>query len=164
MRSRSISFQNGVVLLTVMVFILVTTLAASSLIQIYQTQMQREREEQLLFVGDQFRKAIASYYNTIPPGGARGLPPSLEALLNDQRFPKPRQHLRRIYPDPMTGQPDWQLIRESGGIVGIKSQSSHPSLKKKGFSKEYVHLEDKELYSDWRFSIKDSLPPNQIRR
>ena len=129
-----------------------------------QTQMQREREEQLLFVGDQFRKAIASYYNTIPPGGARALPPSLDALLNDQRFPKPRQHLRRIYPDPMTGQPDWQLMRENGGIVGVKSQSSRPTLKKKGFSNAYLHLEDKKTYSDWRFSIRDGLSPNQIRR
>lgn len=164
MHARSNSHQHGVVLLTVMVFMLVTTLGASSLIQMYQTQMQREREEQLLFVGDQYRKAIASYYNTIPPGGARGLPQSLEALVNDQRFPKPRQHLRRIYPDPMTGQADWQLMRESGGIVGVKSQSGHPTLKKKGFGKGYLHLEDKELYSDWSFSIKDSLPLNQIRR
>jgi type II secretory pathway pseudopilin PulG len=164
MCSNSTSDQRGVVLLTVLVFILVTTLAASSLIQMHQTQMQREREEQLLFVGDQFRKAIASYYNTIPPGGARGLPQSLEALLNDQRFPKPRQHLRRIYPDPMTGQADWQLIRESGGIVGVKSQSDHPTLKKRGFSKEYLNFEEKGFYSDWSFSIRDSLPSNQIRR
>ena len=164
MRAHPTSHQHGVVLLIVLVFILVTTLGASSLVQIYQTQMQREREEQLLFVGDQFRKAIASYYNTIPPGGARGLPQSLEALLNDQRFPKPRQHLRRIYPDPMTGEADWQLIRESGGIVGVKSQSSHTVLKKRGFSSDYQQFEDKELYSDWSFSIRNTLPPNQIRR
>ena len=134
--------QQGLVLLAVLVFILVSTLAASS----------REKEQQLLFVGAQFRRAIASYYNTIPPGGARAYPQSLEALLNDHRFPKPIQHLRRLYVDPMTGQADWQLIREEGGVVGVKSQSTQRTIKKKGFPKGYEYLEDKETYSDWTFS------------
>jgi type II secretory pathway pseudopilin PulG len=146
--------QSGVVLLSVLAFILVTTLAASSLVVSYTTQVQREKEEQLLFVGDQYRKAIGSYFNTVPPGGARSLPQSLEALLNDQRFPKPIQHLRRMYPDPITGRPDWQLVRENGGIVGIKSQSGKATVKKQGFAKGYEYLEGRELYSDWVFSIR----------
>lgn len=149
--------QQGLVLLTVLVFILVTTLASSSLVVLYTTQMQREKEEQLLFVGSQFRRAIASYYNTVPPGGARALPQSLEVLLNDHRFPTPIQHLRRIYADPITGQPDWHLIRESGGIVGVSSQSTQQTIKRRGFAKGYEHLEDKEVYSDWTFSIRQPL-------
>lgn len=142
------------VLLAVLLFILVTTLAASSMVVSYTTAVQRDREEQLLFVGDQFRRAIASYYNTVPPGGARSLPQSLDGLLDDQRFPKPIQHLRRLYPDPMTGSPDWQLVRENGGIVGIRSQSGRTTFKKTGFAKGYEHLEGKELYSEWVFSIR----------
>lgn len=149
--------ENGLILLTVLVFILVSTLASSSLVVVYKTQMQREKEEQLLFVGAQFRKAIASYHNTTPPGGARALPQSLDALLNDHRFPKPIHHLRRIYADPITGHPDWHLIREGSGIVGINSQSTQPTIKKRDFSKGYEYLEDKELYSDWTFSIRQ--PP-----
>ena len=148
--------QQGLVLLTVLVFILVSTLASSSLVVVYKTQMQREKEDQLLFAGFQFRRAIGSYYNTVPPGGARALPQSLEVLLNDHRFPTPIQHLRRIYADPFTGQADWHLIRESGGIVGVRSQSSQPVLKKRGFGQGNAHLEDKELYSDWTFSIRQS--------
>lgn len=146
--------ERGVVLLVVLLFILVSTLASSSLVVLYKTQMQREKEEQLLFVGAQFRRAIASYYNTIPPGGARALPPSLEALLNDNRFPKPVQHLRRLYADPMTGQLNWEVVRESGAIVGIRSQSTLPTIKKRGFSQGYEYLEGKEAYSDWVFSIR----------
>jgi hypothetical protein len=56
-------------------------------------------------------------------------------LLNDQRFPKHIQHLRRLYPDPITGSPDWQLVRENGGIVGIRSQSAKLTFKKDGFAK-----------------------------
>jgi type II secretory pathway pseudopilin PulG len=150
---RSLRSECGFVLLTVLVFILVTTLAASALVVSYTTQLQREKEEQLLFVGAQFRRAIASYYNTIPPGAVRSLPPSLEALLNDQRFPTPIHHLRRIYVDPMTGQADWDLIQADGGILGVASRSTRSPLKKKGFSAGYEYLEDKDKYSDWVFSI-----------
>jgi type II secretory pathway pseudopilin PulG len=146
--------ERGMVLLAVLVFILVTSMAASNLVVVYKTQMQREKEEQLLFAGSQLRRAIASYYNTIPPGGAHSLPQSLEALVSDQRFPKPIQHLRRIYADPMTGQADWILIRENGGIVGVASSSSRSTLKKKGFGKSLEYLEGKELYSDWMFDIR----------
>jgi type II secretory pathway pseudopilin PulG len=148
--------EQGLVLLTVLVFILVTTLAASALVVSYTSQRQRENEEQLLFVGAQFRRAIASYYNTIPPGGARALPMSLEALMNDQRFPTPVQHLRRIYPDPMTGQADWEVIRQNGGIVGVASRSQRGSIKKKGFATADESFEDKDRYSEWIFSV---LPP-----
>ncbi len=145
--------QRGVVLLAVLIFVLVTTLGASSLVQMHQTQTQRDKEEQLLFVGDQYRRAIASYYNTIPPGAARSLPKALEDLVTDDRFPTPLHHLRRMYPDPMTGQADWQLVREGAGIVGIRSLSSRATLKKSGFSKDYTHFEEKAFYSDWTFAI-----------
>jgi type II secretory pathway pseudopilin PulG len=145
---------QGVVMLTVLVFILVTTLAASSLVVLCSTQTQREKEEELLFVGDQFRRAIASYYSTIPRGGARALPPSLEALIDDQRFPQSMHHLRRIYSDPMTGKANWQLVRQNGGIVGVRSQSERQTIKKTGFDRMYQNLENAELYSDWVFSIQ----------
>jgi type II secretory pathway pseudopilin PulG len=146
--------EQGLVLLAILLFILVATLASSSLVVVYKTQMQREKEEQLLFAGKQFRKALASYYNTIPPGGARALPQSLEALVTDERFSKPMQHLRRIYADPMTGQPDWYLIRDDRGIIGIRSQSIQRPVKTAGFGKGYEYLENKEKYSDWTFSIE----------
>ena len=153
MHTASTHQQRGVVLLMVLVFVLITTLGASTLVQMHQTQTQRDKEEQLLFVGDQFRRAIASYYNTFPPGTARSLPKSLDVLVNDDRFPTPIHHLRRIYPDPMTGKADWQLIREGTGIGGIRSRSDHATMKKQGFGKEYKEFEEKGIYSDWKFAI-----------
>lgn len=146
--------ERGVILLTMLVFILVTTLAASSLMVSHTTQLQREKEEQLLFAGAQFRRAITSYYNNVPPGGARTLPPSLEALLEDHRFPTPVQHLRRIYPDPMTSQADWDLIREDGGVVGVRSRSTREPLKKGGFGPGNEQLENKSRYADWTFAMR----------
>jgi len=145
--------ERGVVLLTVLVFILVSTLAASAMVVRYDTERRRDKELELLFVGSQYRKAIASYYNTIPPRGGRSLPPSLDALLSDQRFPTPVHHLRRLYKDPMTGQQDWETVSVSGGIVGVRSRSEQTPLKQSGFHKPFESFEGKDRYADWLFSV-----------
>lgn len=140
-------------LLTVLVFLMITTLAASAMVVRYDTERRREKEVELLFAGGQIRQAIASYYNTVPPGGVRSLPPNLEALVNDQRFPTPIQHLRRIYKDPMTGRADWRLVAGPGGIMGVSSQSPEAPLKQQGFDKPFEAFAMKQQYSDWVFGI-----------
>lgn len=93
---------------------------------------RRERERELLFVGAQVRSAIGSYVQAVP--GAEQYPPSLDALLQDPRFPVVRRHLRRIPVDPMTGKADWVLVRSpAGGIMGLHSSSSREPLKQTGF-------------------------------
>lgn len=152
-RRRARRAQSGVVLLTVLVFILLTTLAASAMVVRYDTERRREKEAELLFAGAQFRKAIASYYSSVPPGGARSLPPSLQALLNDQRFPTPMQHLRRLYKDPMTGQADWDVVLGPGGVLAVRSRSGLEPLKQSGFQKPFESFEGKQRYSEWLFGI-----------
>jgi type II secretory pathway pseudopilin PulG len=145
--------QSGIVLLAVLLFVFISTLAASSLVNVYRIQMQRDREAQLLFVGDQFRRGISSYFNTIPPRGSRALPKTLDDLVDDQRFPSPVHHLRKIYLDPMTGQKDWVLVRDGTGIVGVHSQSDRETLKKIGFGQANKKFDGKTVYSEWIFSI-----------
>ncbi len=77
--------------------------------QVWQVKAQREKETQLLYVGEEFRKAIMSYYNT----GTKQLPESLEDLLQDKRLPNIKRHLRKIYLDPVTNTAEWGLIEES---------------------------------------------------
>ena len=145
--------QSGAVLLVVLLFVFLTTLVSASLVQSYQAAAQREKEQQLIFAGQQYRRAIASYYATVPPGGARSFPASLEDLLNDNRFPTPMHHLRRPYPDPITGKMDWQLVREGDRIVAIHSTSAGEPLKKTGFPKALAHFENAASYSDWVFRV-----------
>lgn len=145
--------QQGAVLLIVLLFVLLTTLGASSMVEMHQTQTRREKEEQLLFVGDQYRRAIASYYGVTPPGGARSLPKSVDDLLNDQRFPTPMQHLRQAYPDPMTGRVDWAFVRTVGGISAVHSQSNQEPIKKSGFPERYRLFEAKGRYAEWVFAV-----------
>jgi len=133
---------------------MITTLAASAMVVRYDTDRRREKEAELLFAGAQIRKAIASYYATVPPGGARSLPPSLDALVNDQRFPTPIHHLRRIYKDPMTGRADWGLVSAAGGVMGVHSQSDQLPLKQHDFGKTFEAFEGAQHYSDWAFVVR----------
>ena len=145
--------QRGIVLLAALIFMFITTLGAVAMVDLQRTQSQRAREAELLFVGDQFRYAIKSYYSTIPPGAKQTLPRTLDDLLQDPRFSMPVRHLRRIYVDPMTGKADWILVQEAGGIVGIHSRSSASTLKKKDFPLQYGDFQDKATYGDWVFFI-----------
>lgn len=133
-----------------MLFIAISGIALAAAGLVWHTEVKREKERQLLFVGEEFRQAIVSYYDNSPQG-ARQFPLKLEDLLRDQRFPVIKRHLRRIYQDPMTGTRDWGLMREGGRIVGIYSQSQAVPLKTAGFSEEQEVFAKAESYRDWQF-------------
>lgn len=146
--------QAGAALIGALVFLLLVSILGSVFVASAQTQKRRSDEEQLLFAGDQIRRAIASYYNTVPAGRSRSLPPDLDSLLEDSRFPTPLRHLRRLYVDPLTGRADWELIREGGGIVGVRSRSMSAPLKVAGFPSPYDDFEGAQVYADWVFRIR----------
>lgn len=91
--------------------------------QVWHSAAQREKETELLFVGGQFANAIASYYERTP-GAAKQYPAQLADLLEDRRWPVPLRHLRKLYRDPLTGDPEWGLVRVGGRIVGVHSRSA----------------------------------------
>lgn len=144
--------QDGVVLLVALIFLFLTTLGASAMVKLERTHTQRAKEAELLFIGDQFRRAIRSYYSTSAGGGARALPRSLDDLLEDQRFPMPVRHLRRIYRDPMTGQADWVLVQGAGGIIGIHSSSTAATMKRADFAPQDRDFHNKTTYAEWVFT------------
>ena len=113
---------------------------------------QRDKERELLFVGNQFREAIASYYNRTP-GGAKVFPRKLEDLLEDKRFPMPQRHLRKVYPDPMTGAAQWGLVEVPGGagIMGVHSLSEETPIKSGNFWANDAAFEGAARYADWQF-------------
>lgn len=152
-RLQTPKLQQGVTLVTVLLLILVITIGAGGMVQVYQTQTKREKEQQLLFAGDQIRRAITSYYNTIPRGGVRQLPLSLEVLLEDQRTAPATHHLRQIYADPMTGKPNWALVQGAGGVIGVHSTSKDQPLKIANFPLAYKSFEGTSSYSQWIFQL-----------
>jgi type II secretory pathway pseudopilin PulG len=120
--------------------------------------MHREKEEELLFRGEQYRLAIERYYvancgKTNMPCQASVLPQSIDDLLSDGRFPQAKRHLRRKYEDPMTRK-DFEIIRDmtkGNRISGVVSESDKEPLKKSDFPEQYQEFENKKSYKEWKF-------------
>jgi type II secretory pathway pseudopilin PulG len=117
--------------------------------EVWNTAVKRDRERELLFVGDQFRQAIGRYYESSP--GVKQYPRKLEDLLEDKRFPVMKRYLRRIYLDPMTGKADWGLVMQGDQILGVYSPSKDTPIKVANFQPLDAFFADSNSYSDWRF-------------
>lgn len=143
----------GLVLLGMLLLLALASVAALVGAEVWATAMQREREEQLLFVGDQYRRAIDAYWRA-SPGRVKTLPNSLEVLLEDDRFPMPVRHLRRLYRDPIDENADWGLIKVEGGVAGVYSTSTATPLKRRGFPLRYSQFEEAKEYAQWRFMVQ----------
>lgn len=124
--------------------------------QVSHTSLQREKERELLFVGNEFKKAITQYYDGTPEVEKR-FPKSLDDLLLDRRYPVVRRYLRRIYADPMTGSPEWGYVKGPGDtIMGVYSLSVQAPYKTANFPGEYMHFEKAKSYADWRFAYSET--------
>jgi len=123
MRSGRPGRQGGFTYVFALVLLAVMGVSASTVAQKWSEARQREKQAELLWVGNQFRQAIGLYYHR-SPGAAKQFPRALEELLDDKRFQTRQRYLRRIYADPYTGKPDWEPIHApSGGIMGVRSAS-----------------------------------------
>jgi type II secretory pathway pseudopilin PulG len=137
--------------------------------------MQRDREEELLFRGEQYVMAIRKYATAVP--GRTQYPVSLDDLLKDGRSATMKRHLRRKFKDPMTGE-DFILLRQKGTrfIVGVKSRSDKEPFRKSNFPSRgipeldamYKTFEGKAKYSEWKFvftpqgQVPVTLPSGQM--
>lgn len=135
--------------------ILSLSLAASGML--WSISQRREKEQELLFIGAQFRNAIGHYY-TRTPGTIKSYPQRLDDLLNDNRQLATTRYLRKIYRDPLTGSNDWSLILAAdGGIMGIHSRSELQPLKR--HTEDQTDLANAHQYSDWHFVYLPRLTP-----
>jgi type II secretory pathway pseudopilin PulG len=135
--------------LLVVIFIMGAALAGTGIV--FHQQALREKEKQLLFVGDQYRRAIGLYYAQTP-GGAKKYPRSITDLLGDNRYVVPRRYLRRAYLDPVTNSADWGLVTAGdGGISGVFSPSEKTPIKSANFATKYESFQSAAQYADWKF-------------
>ncbi len=140
----------GFTYLGLLMFIAISGILLAVIGQVWHVEAQREKERELLFIGEQFRSAIGSYYRT-SPSDPKQYPLTLQDLLVDQRFPVERHHLRKIYREPFTGRAEWGLIKDQGRIVGIHSLSDIKPLKQAGFSGQQDNFNHAENYQRWLF-------------
>lgn len=149
MRTGSARDCKGFTYLAVLFAVAVMGVALAGAGQVWVTAAKREKERELLFMGNQFREAIGRYYQNSP--GVKQFPTKLEDLLQDKRFPTPKRYLRKIYVDPMTNSKEWGLILEQGRIIGVHSRSKERPLKIGNFTKADSAFENAESYAAWRF-------------
>lgn len=147
MKERS---QQGFTYIGLLILVALIAIALAGTAEVVSTAQKREREQELLFVGAQYARAIAAYHASSP--GLAAYPTRLEDLLEDKRFPDTRRHLRRLYRDPLTESANWGLLRgPNNGIVGIYSLAEGKPIKQEGFSKEYPEFAQAESYAQWKF-------------
>ncbi len=157
-RTSSSLFTAGFTYVGLLFAIVFFGLGSVGAVRVLASSERAEREAELLFVGNQFRQAIGSYYSTSP--GVRRYPQKLEDLLLDPRFPETKRHLRRIHVDPITGKAEWGLISApQGGIMGVHSLSEREPMKRanfddvdQGFEEAAKRVTDHPYgYRDWEF-------------
>jgi len=142
---------RGFALLALLIFIAMLGVVGVSALQIGTLADRREAEDQLLYVGAQYRRALQLYVDATPPGQPR-FPPTLEALLRDPRYPLPRRYLRRLYADPITRSHDWALLLSpEGGVMGIHSRSGKEPVRQVNFLAPFENFNRLKKYSDWVF-------------
>jgi type II secretory pathway pseudopilin PulG len=142
------ALQGGFTYIGLLIAVAIMGLLLTIVSRIWTVTAQRERETELLFAGDAIRMAIAGYF-----ASGHQYPLSLELLLADDRSPVPKRYLRRLYPDPITGSPDWTLIRapDGVGIMGVASSSRLAPLKRRNFPLIDAAFEDSDCYCAWQF-------------
>jgi len=157
---RSGSAQRGFTYLAMLLAVAIVGIGLAAAGQSWSTAAQREKEQELLFAGDQFRRAIRLYFRNSPdqrtPGAA--YPKALKDLLEDTRRGDTKRHLRRLYADPLTGKPEWGLVTvkapDGERIMGVYSLSGIAPIKTSGFRDENRTFEGARQFSDWTFSYE----------
>jgi type II secretory pathway pseudopilin PulG len=139
---------RGFTYLTILFVVAIMGIGLALVGQMWQTAAVREREAELLHVGNEYRKAIERYYLS----GPRQYPRNLADLLKDPRQPGTVRYLRKLYPDPVSGKDEWGLVTApDGGIGGVYSTSENAPLKSGGFAVRDRGFEGKTKYSEWKF-------------
>lgn len=111
MFGKSLKNQRGYTLAVVVMFTSVLLVTLLEAVVNWQTVIKRENEEELIFRGRQYQRALVLWYRhfrkTLGPNVPVPYPPSTDALLNtgNHRF------LRKEWKDPVNGSKDWRLIQ-----------------------------------------------------
>ncbi len=118
-------------------------------------RLKRDKEEELLFRGLEYLKAIRAFQ----AAGAteKRYPRNLSELVSDPRSQGPR-FIRQLYKDPITARDFDPILTKEGTISGVVSSSKDIPFRKTDFDKELQGFDKAEDYSGWRFDAKTPAP------
>lgn len=143
--------QRGFTYVAMLFALAIFGIGLAAIGEAWSAASHRDKEEELIQIGNAYVQAIASYYLR-SPGTAKTYPARLDELVDDKRFVGAERHLRHIYRDPFTNRVDWALVRApDGGIIGIHSLSEQATLRQQAMSLAHASLIVGSHYSDWKF-------------
>lgn len=152
--------QRGYILVVTMFMAFMVAVLMIALSRWWQAEARREKERELLWVGSQFRTALAGYAAATPVG-SNPRPMALTDLLRDDRGGTVRRHLRRLYVDPITASDAWGIVQaEDGTVLAVHSRSALHPLPADGSSPRFRRFEGTTRYSEWQFGVFP-VPPRQ---
>ena len=118
---------------------------------VWKTMNQRDKEQELLFIGHEYRRAIGLYYERTP-GAAKVFPKKLEDLLEDKRQTSLTRYLRKRYNDPFNSDKEWGVVPGPGGtIMGVFSLSDKTPIKTGNFEEDEKIFSSAASLKDWKF-------------
>jgi type II secretory pathway pseudopilin PulG len=117
MRSQERENEQGFILVGLIVAIFIILLVLGVAAPKVARDLRREREVEMVHRGNQYVRAVQLYYRKI--GSYPGSMDQLEKT-NNIRF------LRQRYVDPMTGKPDWRLIKVGEAKTTVKGFFGQP--------------------------------------
>ena len=168
---------RGFTYLGLLALIVLIGILLSAAGEVARSAVQRDREQELLWVGHQYRDAIGSFvaHNHRYPAtlaellgatsagsddaatGTTDGPAIAQGVLGAAGF----RALRRLYRDPMTNTTDWVTVPSPDGrIMGVASASKREPIKHAGFGDEDPAFDKAETYADWQFVYQ---PPAYTR-
>lgn len=146
--------QRGITFVAVLVLLALCMLALSVAGPLWSQQVRREREQELLRIGNLYAQALAEYHDA-SPGSAKQYPQQLAQLLADTRYVGLRRYLRKLYPDPIDPSQPWGLVLDAQQrIVGVYSRSEQAPIAQGPQALSATEIDPAQHYADWKFIAK----------
>ena len=146
--------QAGFTYIAVLATVAIIGVALAAIGIRWSDRLQREREQQLLRIGQLYAQALLDYHRG-SSGSDKTWPKDLQELLQDPRMLRTVRHLRTPYTDPMMpGQPFGLLRAADGTIRGVYSTSTDTPFHDGPVDLGIVVLSPAQHYADWQFTPK----------
>jgi type II secretory pathway pseudopilin PulG len=148
------SRQRGFTYVAVLAVLALLGIALAAVGTRWADRVQREREQELLRVGQLYAQAILAYYRG-SPGSDKKWPKTIEDLELDPRMLGTVRYLRAAYSDPMMPGKPFALVREADDTIhGVYSTSTATPFRQGTLELGAVVLSPAQRYSDWQFTPK----------
>jgi type II secretory pathway pseudopilin PulG len=161
--------SRGYLVIMLMMAVFVITLGLLIAVPVWQTELQREKEEELIFRGKQYAEAVRIYVQKNPGR----YPASLKELLD-------KKCIRKLYKDPLGPGGQWNVIlttgkassgREAAAEVMVAPERVLPAIKNaqilgvvsSSTNKSVKIYNDQESHDKWLFFFgQDPKKPPKI--